>query len=534
MIPVRGEPVARVHESEQRNFEHLVGKKLTYQGYRDFDKQLKLLLKNVRAIAVEYSPKAAVPAVSRVDAGTMEVIRGAGVQVRSSDTLVQYTKAIWGDPGRTAHYVAVHHLVELLKEALAFVQKRLQSGTPVSEYEVQQVITHGMTVRGLVGLPPVVAAGVDTADPYYVPTAVKTAQIRRGDLDIVISLAAKLDKPEGIYAAQTWVAIADSTVPIASRARSRPRPSRAIRRCLYIAERAHKKRPLTGAEAHDATRLLIDKGRARRGRTAPHRSFDRQRLPGRRRRFLDDFEVKDSRILTPGTGFTVGPGLYVAGTFGVRTEVAASTSRRPGRRSRRRRKTSSSRCSSSGRERADPRRRTGDAVRRRREARAGRRRRDDPRAPGAAALAPRVAEILVASPHDIAELRTVRDTIDGVGPLAGIAAGLEAARTPWLLVVAGDMPELSGALIDLLLATTADAREAVALRIANQPEPLLCVLRVSRRRASRSTRCCARATTRPRACSPSGWRRRGSEEAAARALDPELRGLRNVNAPGDL
>ena len=37
---------------------------------------------------------------------------------------------------------------------------------------------------------------------------------------------------------------------------------------------------------------------------------------------LDDFEVKDTRILTPGTGFTVGPGLYFAGQFGVRTEVS--------------------------------------------------------------------------------------------------------------------------------------------------------------------------------------------------------------------
>ncbi len=320
MIPARGEPVALVHAAEARNFEHLVGKKLTYQGYRDFDKQFKLLLKGVKSIAVEYSPKAAVPAVSRVDAGTMEVIRGAGVQVRSSDTLVQFTKAIWGDPGRTAHYVAVHHLVELRKEALAFVAKRLVSGQPVSEYEVQQVITHGMLMRGLVGPPPVVAAGVNTADPYYVPTAVKTAPIGKGDL-IVISLAAKLDKPEGIYAAQTWVAIADSVVP--------DRVARAFETATLardqavalIAERAHKKRPLTGAEVDDATRLLIKKaGLADAVQHRTGHSIDNDFQGGGAD--LDDFEVKDSRVLTPGTGFTVGPGLYVVGTFGVRTEVS--------------------------------------------------------------------------------------------------------------------------------------------------------------------------------------------------------------------
>src|SRR4029077_6566514 len=92
--------------------------------------------------------RAAAPAVSRVDAGTMEVIRAAGVQVRSSDTLVQFTKAIWGDAGRTAHYVAVHHVVELRKEALAYVVKQLQSASPVTEYDVQQRIVRGMSMRG--------------------------------------------------------------------------------------------------------------------------------------------------------------------------------------------------------------------------------------------------------------------------------------------------------------------------------------------------------------------------------------------------
>src|SRR5262249_26316063 len=143
---------------------------------------MRAMLKGVKLIAVEYSPKATVPNVSRVDAGTVENIKAAGVQVRSSETLVQYTKAIWGDAGRTAHYVAVHHLIELRKEALAFVAKRVGAREPVSEYDVQQRLIHNMVMRGLTGPPPVVAAGVNTADPYYVPTAEKTAQIKLGDV----------------------------------------------------------------------------------------------------------------------------------------------------------------------------------------------------------------------------------------------------------------------------------------------------------------------------------------------------------------
>lgn len=320
MIPARGTPVVLVHLAEVRSFDHLAGNKLTYQGYRDLDKQLRALLKGVKSVAVEYSPKAAVPSVSRVDAGTLEVIRAAGVQVTSSDTLVQFTKAIWGDPGRTAHYVAAHHIALLRKEALAFVVKRLQANAAVTEYEVQQQIMRGMVMRGLVGAPPVVAAGANTADPYYVPSADKAAIIKRGDL-IVLSLAAKLDKPEGIYAAQTWCAVADATVPDAI-ARAFETSSLARDQAMaLIGDRVRKHRPVTGAEVDNATRAFIKKaGLAERIMHRTGHSLDSDLQGGGAD--LDDFEVRDSRILTPGTGFTVGPGLYFPSQFGVRAEVS--------------------------------------------------------------------------------------------------------------------------------------------------------------------------------------------------------------------
>lgn len=318
MIPAKGEPITLVHDAEKRSFEHLPGSKLTYTGYRDLDKQLRTVLKNVRTIAVEYSPKAAVPSVSRVDAGTMEVIRGAGVNVRSSDTLVQYTKAIWGDAGRTTHYIAAHHLTELRKEAFAFVTKQLLAGTPVTEYQVQELLVRGMKIRGLVGSAPVVATGVNTADPYYVPNAAKTATIQRGDV-IVISLAARVDRPDGIFAAHTWVAVADSMVRDDVRKSFEVATLARDHALATISDRARKNRPVTGAEIDQATRAYIKK--AGYGEKIRHRtghSIDSDLQGGGAD--LDDFEVRDSRILTPGTGVTVGPGIYEP-TFGVRAEV---------------------------------------------------------------------------------------------------------------------------------------------------------------------------------------------------------------------
>jgi len=91
-------------------------------------------------------------------------------------------------------------------------------------------------------------------------------------------------------------------------------------------------------------------------------------------------------------------------------------------------------------------------------------------------LAPRVAEILVSAREDVPGYRTVRDAVDGAGPLAGIAAGLAACATPWLLVVAGDMPDVSGELVDRVLAARGDAVDAVGVRARGLPEPLLCLL----------------------------------------------------------
>ena len=109
-----------------------------------------------------------------------------------------------------------------------------------------------------------------------------------------------------------------------------------------------------------------------------------------------------------------------------------------------------------------------------------------------AVLAPRVDEIIVSSPRDIAGYRCVRDARDGVGPLAGIAAGLAACRTPWLLVIAGDMPYVSGELIDQMIAARDHERapgdaasagvrdiDCVGIRIDSLPEPLLSILHVS-------------------------------------------------------
>jgi molybdopterin-guanine dinucleotide biosynthesis protein A len=150
-----------------------------------------------------------------------------------------------------------------------------------------------------------------------------------------------------------------------------------------------------------------------------------------------------------------------------------------------------------------------------------------------AVLAPRVHEILVASPTDVDGARTVRDPIDGGGPLVGIAAGIAAMTTPWLLVVAGDMPWLHGPSVDLLLDATKDGLDAVGVRIGGLPEPLFCVVH-ARARAAIERRLEAARYKASELLTDAGLEVAWIHERELRALDPELRGLRDIDEPGDL
>lgn len=67
--------------------------------------------------------------------------------------------------------------------------------------------------------------------------------------------------------------------------------------------------------------------------------------------------------------------------------------------------------------------------------------------------------------------RVVEDQYLGMGPLAGLHAGLNASATPWIFAVACDMPLLNPALIHYL-ALLRPGHDAVVPYPTHQPEPL--------------------------------------------------------------
>lgn len=160
-------------------------------------------------------------------------------------------------------------------------------------------------------------------------------------------------------------------------------------------------------------------------------------------------------------------------------------------------------------------------------------------------LGPQVAEVLVAlapgaAPLPVPErwadrVRFVHDEAAHAGPLAGIAAGLAACRTPWLLVVAGDLPHLDGGVIDLLIRTATTVRDADAVvpLVRNLPEPL-CTVYDTRTLAQARANLAAGRRKAAGLLTESGLRVHWVEEASLRAIDPELRTFADVDTPDDL
>jgi molybdopterin-guanine dinucleotide biosynthesis protein A len=130
-------------------------------------------------------------------------------------------------------------------------------------------------------------------------------------------------------------------------------------------------------------------------------------------------------------------------------------------------------------------------------------------------------------------LRIVRDPEPFGGPLVGLLAGLEEAREPIALVVAGDMPTLQPAVLAALLRSLDDTDSEVGLlEHQGRATPLPAALR-NGAATPVAQRLLAQGERRLTALMDS-LRARVIEESNWRGLDPAAATLRDIDLPGDL
>jgi len=319
LVPAVGEPRALVHAIEKDALAHLPGSSRRYAGRDQLETGLRELLSGVRRIAMEYSPECAIPYVSRVDAGTMELVRRFGVEVVSSGDLIQRFSAVWDDAAIATHRAASEKLYRVKDRAFDAIGRRLTDGVATTEYDIQQLMAGWFRDERLISdSDPIVAAMEHAGNPHYLPTATIHRAIRRDEL-VLLDLWGKLDTPGAVFADITWVGFAGPSVPERfARAFAAIRDARdaAVR---LLQEMARAGREVRGWQVDRAAATVLRN--AGYGSQILHRTGHSlgETVHGNGVN-MDDYETHDDRRLLPGTGFTIEPGVYFD-DFGVRTEI---------------------------------------------------------------------------------------------------------------------------------------------------------------------------------------------------------------------
>ena len=318
-IPSEGVPIWLVHRIEFSHFADVVGEVRTYTDWGGLHREMETILENSHRVAMEYSPYAAIPYVSRVDAGTVEWIRSLGVEVVSSADLVQQSEARWTSDQLAGHQESARLILEIKDEAFAWLGERLRDGVPVTEYDVQSLIMERFDAMDLIpGHPPIVAVNAKASDPHYSPTADQHQPIQLGDF-VLIDLWAKQQSRDAVYADTTWVAYAGWIAPkryveifeIVRDARDLA--------VSFIRETFALGKTVYGCAVDDVVRNYI----AKKGYDEffIHRTGHSigTEIHGNGVN-IDNLETKDERALIPGVCFSIEPGIYLP-EFGVRSEI---------------------------------------------------------------------------------------------------------------------------------------------------------------------------------------------------------------------
>jgi len=318
-VPAKGAPRKLVHKIETESLAALPGETLFYAGQEELRKNLGKLLGRAKNIAMQYSPKNAIPYVAMVDAGTIELVRSAGTKVVSSADLVQKYEACWSPAQLESHLAAGAVIDRVVREAFQLAAKNVREKKTFTEYDLKLWIlkefeTAGITLEN----GPDIAVGPHASDPHYGPTPESASPIREGDL-LLLDVWGKTKVAGSVYYDITWVGYLGAKVP------------EKIAKIFGIVREARDKaieliqssvaagKPLEGWQVDKAARKVIEK--AGYGKYFFHRTGHNigQSVHGNGVN-MDGLETHDVRHLIPKTCNSIEPGIYLP-EFGIRSEV---------------------------------------------------------------------------------------------------------------------------------------------------------------------------------------------------------------------
>ena len=321
-VPATGEPTKIVHAIEQGQLDSLPGKKLIYREWQLINSNLKQAIVNGSAkprIAMQYSPNNDVPYVARVDAGTIEMVRSLGIDIVTSADLVQQFEAVWTPEQLAMHKEAAEKLQKSLLEAFAEIKRRVNENVPMTELDIQKFMMQRLDANGVQPDSMNVSVNAHAASPHYFPNERMNAPIKRGDL-VLIDATTKLKKPKAPAADITWVGYVGETVPdeyvkvwnIVYQAQQAA--------FTFVRDSFRAGKVIKGADVDDVSRAVIRKsGYADQFLHRTGHSIGEE-VHGNGAN-IDNLETRDTRTLIPRTAFSIEPGIYLEGKFGIRSEM---------------------------------------------------------------------------------------------------------------------------------------------------------------------------------------------------------------------
>ncbi len=319
LVPAEGEPRKLVHRIEPRKLDHLPGAKREYSRWSELDHELGTLLQGISQVAMQYSPQNSNPYISRVDGGTLEAIRGQGLEIVTSGDILQPLEAVWTDQQIRQHRSTAKGLGEIVLAAFEFAARQIGSQGFSDELSIQRFILDQFSERGwTTDNPPIVGVNSHAGDPHYSPDTETTSRLKSEDL-LLIDLWAKTDEPGSVYADITWTGYYGTNpsprllevVDTVLRARDRG--------VEFLGERLRAGRKVMGFEVDDQVRKVIED--AGYGDYFVHRTGHNlgEEVHGNGVHF-DNLETHDTREVIPGIASTIEPGIYLA-EFGIRSEI---------------------------------------------------------------------------------------------------------------------------------------------------------------------------------------------------------------------
>ncbi|AWM36518.1 Xaa-Pro dipeptidase [Gemmata obscuriglobus] len=319
-VPATGEPKKLVHAIEPAALDHLPGAdKTIYRRWQELEAGVGALVGGAKKVAMEYSPRNANPYISRVDAGTVELVRSFGADVLASGDLIQQFEAVWDADQEKSHFEAAKLCRAAYDVAFAFIADEIRAHGKVMETAVQARIMKHFADNGMTTYsPPIVGVGPHSGDPHFDTAAATDAPIQKGSF-VLIDLWAKMNRPRAVYADYTRVVYVGDTVPeqyakvFAVVAAARDAGIQKAKDAFAAGT------PLLGWEIDNATRDVIEK--AGYGANYTHRTGHNigQEVHGNGAH-IDGLETREDRRIIPRTCFSIEPGIYLP-DFGVRSEV---------------------------------------------------------------------------------------------------------------------------------------------------------------------------------------------------------------------